>query len=312
MGKDLKILLVGLGSIGRKHLSFLKNINSLELAALRTSKGKINEETGIQEFFSIEEALKFKPDGVLIANPTSLHVDMALPFLKEGIKVLIEKPIDDSYKKALQLEPYKENLRVAYCMRFLPTYEVLKEIFKRDKPFKVGFKRSYYLPKWHPYADYREEYTAKKNLGGGVIRTLSHEIDLSIDWFGVPKSINGVLDKVSHLEIDTDDYAFFTTKTSDNIRVNFELDFFSPININQGEAYTSKGKYYWDMNVIHFVAFDETIPSIVFESPKDAIDKMYKNQVEDFIHFIKTNESANAKFEDGLATLDIIEKISNG
>jgi hypothetical protein len=74
-------------------------------------------------------------------------------------------------------------------MRFYPVNPFLKQLFKDEIPFKVGFKRSFYLPKWHPYADYRKEYTALKTLGGGVIRTLSHEIDLSLTGLESPMKL---------------------------------------------------------------------------------------------------------------------------
>ncbi|MDT0686574.1 Gfo/Idh/MocA family protein [Autumnicola psychrophila] len=304
----MKILLIGLGSIGRRHLSHLQQIGGLDLAALRTQKGQIKKEGDITEFYNLEDALNFKPDGVIISNPTSLHVESAIPFLEKGIKVLIEKPIDTSVKNAELLEKYSDLIRIAYCMRFYPVNPFLKQRFKDEPPFKVGFKRSFYLPKWHPYADYKKEYTALKSLGGGVIRTLSHEIDLSLDWFGEPQEIAGVVDKVSFLEIDTDDYAFFTTK-SGNTRINFELDFFSPVNVKVFEAYTAKGKYEWGANAVFFTAYDSDSKEILFTASAEAYTQMYQDQMEDFCNFISSGNSLNASFEDGINVLKIIEKV---
>jgi predicted dehydrogenase len=95
----MRLLLIGLGSIGRRHLGHLQQIGGLDLAALRTQKGQIKKEGNITEFYNLEEALDFNPDGVIISNPTSLHVETAIPFLEKGIKVLIEKPIDTSVKQ---------------------------------------------------------------------------------------------------------------------------------------------------------------------------------------------------------------------
>ncbi|MDZ7846863.1 MAG: hypothetical protein U5L96_08870 [Owenweeksia sp.] len=83
----MRILRIGLGSIGKRHLSILKEIEDVEVAALRTSKGTLKEpEEGVKEFHRLEEALDFAPDGVIVSNPTSLHIESALPFLKEGIE----------------------------------------------------------------------------------------------------------------------------------------------------------------------------------------------------------------------------------
>ena len=309
MGKEIKVLLVGLGSIGRRHLSHLQSIEGVSLAALRTRKGEINGKSEITEFFNLKDALNYQPDGVIISNPTSLHVETALPFLEKGIKVLIEKPIDTSIENAEKLEPFKELLKIAYCMRFHPLSFFLKNLFKEEPPFKVGFKRSFYLPNWHPYADYRKEYTALKSLGGGVIRTLSHEIDLSLDWFGMPIDIVGVVDNISFLELDTDDYAFFTTKSRNNTRINFELDFFSPTNINQGEAFTAKGKYEWGGAGVSFTPYEGKDRATVFSLSAEAPVQMYQHQMEDFCRFVAGGISHNATYDDGMNVLKIIDRV---
>jgi predicted dehydrogenase len=251
----------------------------------------------------------FNPDAVIVANPTSLHIVSVLPFLEKGIKVLIEKPIAYSSEEANSLNSFQDLIRVAYCFRFHPLNEAISKIIKGERIFKVGFKRSYYLPKWHPYADYRSEYTAQKSLGGGVIRTLSHEIDLMINWFGSPNSSVGVTDKISNLEIDTDDYAFFTCKYANGPRVNFELDFLSPMSVNTGELYSEKGKYSWDLSGISFMSYDSVQAENVTSFSTDEINRMYVKQIEDFIGFVKDGNSINTSFNQSIEVLKIIENI---
>lgn len=304
----MKILIVGLGSIGRRHAALLKNAG-VDIAILRSAQGTLKEKSEYLEFYSLEEAMNYQPDGVIIANPTALHVGSALPFLQQGIHTLVEKPVAESVAAALQLEPFAEKLRVAYCMRFLPLVEVIKEIAAKENVFKVSFRRSYYLPKWHPYADYRLEYTAQKQLGGGVIRTLSHEIDLMLYLFGEPVSVTGVTDKLSPLEIDTDDFASLSCKMSNGARINFDLDFFSPANINVAELFTEKGKYTWDISAMYFTPYDATVPVQIHGAQLFGINEMYQNQTNDFINFIKNGESRNADLATAVNVLKIIESI---
>ena len=308
----MRILIVGMGSIGQRHAACLQKMNNVEIAVLRTSKGTLKEKSGFTEFFNLDGALAYKPDGVVIANPTSLHVETALPFLQRGIKTLIEKPIAHSQADAEKLAAFSEHILVAYCVRFLPLVNVIKEIVDEEKVYKISFKRSYYLPKWHPYADYRTEYTAKKELGGGVIRTLSHEIDLMLYLFGEPLSTVGVTDKISPLEIDTDDFAFFSCKTISGARINFELDFFSPKNVNSAEMFTEKGKYTWDMSELLFTPYNETAPARLYGAELFNIEKMYSNQMEDFIAFVNGSKSKNATFHSAKAVLKIIEQVNAG
>lgn len=305
----MKILIAGLGSIGKRHLDSLRKIDGVETAALRTRKGSLKDKSDIQEFYSIEKALEWRPQGVLIANPTSLHVQTALPFLQKGIKILIEKPIDDSITESMKLKKYADDILVAYCMRFYPINTFFKELIKKEKIFKISFKRSFYLPKFHPYADYRTEYAAKKELGGGVIRTFSHEIDMMVNWFGKPLSMAGVTDKISHLEINTDDFAFFTAKTLTGARINFELDFFSPVNVNCGEAFTEKGKYTWTMKSVEYMPYEKAEPTQIIHFDENAFNDMYVNQLKDFIGFIKGSKSENATFNSAIEVLEIIENI---
>lgn len=306
----MKILIIGLGSIGQRHLKILTKNNNLQIAALRTSKGFLKNKIPLINFYTLKEALKFKPDGVIISNPTSLHVASALPFLKIGCKVLIEKPIDDCIEKTKALKPYSDLVRVAYCMRFNPVMKFLKHKFKDENPYKVSFKRSFYLPNWHPYADYRDEYTANKKMGGGVIRTLSHELDLAIYWFDKPKSIIGITDKLSFLEIDTDDFAFFSLKTKKQSRVNFELDFFSPINIYRGEAFTDKGMYNWNLNELRYMPYNKK-EFVEIISNDNSINEMYENQLIDFVDFVKNDKSINCNLAEAVSILKLIEEIDD-
>lgn len=306
----MRFLIVGLGSIGRRHAQLLLNRDGVEVAALRTKKGTLSKKSDLREFFTLDDALSFKPDGVIIANPTSLHVESALPFLRQGCKVLIEKPISDTTLGAQLLREFSSGLRVAYFMRFSPLNELIKYEIVSNGVFLLNFRRSFFLPKWHPYADYRKEYTAKKSLGGGVIRTLSHEIDLACNWLGKPVKVQGIVDKISHLEMDTNDLAFFSMKMKNKARVNFHLDFLSPVNINEGEAYCEKGKYTWTMNELKFHNYETDKSEVLFKND-DEIDFIYDKQLDDFINFIKTGVSVNADYQNAIDVLDIIESLEN-
>lgn len=304
----MKLLIIGLGSIGRRHLSVLQSMGTTELAALRTRKGTLSKESDILEFDNLEDALAYKPHGVIVCNPTSLHVSSVEPFLRAGAKVLIEKPIAHTQEEANKLAPYAEQIRVAYCMRFLPVSEYFRTEIEASSIYKISFKRSFYLPKWHPYADYRKEYTAVKALGGGVIRTLSHEIDLGIHWLGTPVSSTGVVDKLSNLELDVDDFAFLSMKMQHGARVNLEMDYFSPYNVNLGELFTDKGKYEWTASSLHFTAYDEIEPKQVLKF-NDVFNEIYHSQMRDFVGFIETGKSLNCTFQEALSVNQVIEDV---
>ena len=311
----MKIGIIGLGSIGQRHVRNLAHMGYTDLIALRSKKGAFkslpDDLKFIKEFDSENDFYKEPLDGIIIANPTSLHEKTALPGLMKGIKTFIEKPIAESIERAGQLRNYADLIIVGYCLRFSEYVRTIKTFIDNGelgKLYKASFYRSYYLPKWHPYADYRLEYTAKKELGGGVIRTLSHEIDLMHYLFGVVDHANGLTDKLSELEIDTDDFCFFSCKMKNGGRVNFELDFLSPDYINRAELIGSKGRLAYDNHDVTFTPMSGQ-KKIIYSYANDEFEIMYMEQMRDFIQFIETGKSGNCSYHQAEDVLKIIELI---
>lgn len=306
----MKIGIVGLGSIGRRHAKHLLN-SGVEVVALRTNRGELKEsDADIKEVYSQQDFLKENLDGVIISNPTSLHIDSSVPYLKEGLKVFIEKPISHSIEDLEKLLPNANQILVGYCLRFSPLIQTIEnEIKDLGALWKVSFYRSLYLPLWHPYADYRKEYMGRKDLGGGAVRTLSHEIDLMVKWFGKPKSINSVLDKLSDLEIDTEDFAWLSCKFTAGTRVNFELDYL-------GHNYTNKGVIVGENGTVEYNYSTQEIwvnntkgEQVKHLALSNDVDNMYQGQMDDFIGFVNGSESNNATFEQAKKSMEIIEEL---
>lgn len=307
--------IIGMGSIGQRHARNLYKLGIKDIAALRTNRGVMkalpDDLKFVKEFSGEDDFYNNNLDGVIIANPTSLHLEAALPALQKGLKTFIEKPITENAENACRLEKFSESIIVGYCLRFSNYIKIIKNFIDEGnlgKLYKASFYRSYYLPKWHPYADYRLEYTAQKKLGGGVIRTLSHEIDLMHFLFGEVESANGLVDKISDLDIDTDDFCFFTCKMKQGGRVNFEMDFLSLDYINRAEIIGSNGRLAYDMRDVTFTKMDGE-KEILHVFTSDEVDGMYLDQMKDFLRFIDEGKSLNCSFKDAVAVLNIIEEI---
>lgn len=304
-----------MGSIGQRHARNLSTLGYKSLIALRSKKGVLttlpDDLKFVKEVFNEEDFYKQSLDGVIVANPTSLHLQVALPALEKGIKTFIEKPITENWEKAQQLKNFADLIVVGYCMRFSGYVRAIKKFMDNGglgRLYKASFYRSYYLPKWHPYADYRLEYTAQKKLGGGVIRTLSHEIDLMHHLFGKVETAQGLVDKLSDLEIDTDDFCFFSCKMEQGGRVNFEMDFLSPDYINRAEIVGGKGRLAHDGQTLTFtpMAGDK---EILYNFANDEFDTMYLDQMRDFVLFLEQGNTKNCRYEEAEDILKIIERI---
>ncbi len=229
----MRILIVGLGAAGQRHARNLRRLlgGDVELLAVRQlgggsalpdglepQRGVLPEDSlGIRVFTSLEDALEEQPDGVVIANPTSMHLATASASLAAGCALLIEKPLSHSWDGVPEFVELASNsgapVLVGYQMRFHPLLKRLRDLV-RDGEFGrvISAASTYgeYLPDWHPYEDYRRSYAARSDLGGGVLLTQIHDID-NLGWIlGWPESVYSVGGHLSDLEVDVDDTAVTT------------------------------------------------------------------------------------------------------
>ena len=239
----IKILFFGLGSIGTKHASIIKDNFGFKLYAYRTNKGQEKNELNIVEFDNIKDAFSIKPEIAFITNPTFLHTETALECAKRNIALFIEKPISHSLEGTSELEKEikKRNVftYIAYNVRFHPIITNLKDLISSEKEKPIYFRSicSSYLPNWRPGQNYSRSYSAKKDSGGGVILDLSHEIDYITWLFGEVKNINGYCGKVSNLNIDSEDILDVQITCDSNIKGNLHLDYFSRKNERKSQIY---------------------------------------------------------------------------
>lgn len=231
----LKILMVGLGSIGQRHVRNLKKLygerivlfafrqrRKLELydEGLNVVDGKnIEDEYNIKVFSDFEDALKDKIDIVFISNPTSMHVEYAIKAAEKGCSLFVEKPISDSLEKANQLltviEHNKVLATVGYQMRFHPCIKLLKQYITNKaigQLLYVHCEVGELITDMHKYEDYSQQYIAQKKLGGGVVVNQIHELDY-LQWIlGMPTEIYSLGGKLSDLNIDVEDCAMSVCK----------------------------------------------------------------------------------------------------
>jgi len=224
----MKILFIGLGSIGQRHLRNIKTLkpgNDVQLLAYRKSKHKLVIDNGesitcesladhynIIELENLQDALNEHADIVFICGPSAQHISMATIFAKNGCHLFIEKPLatDKDNVRELEVLLKRNDLihMVGFQFRFHPCVQKIASILT-NKEFgdviSTQFDWSTFLPSAHPYEDYRQGYAASRKLGGGVVFSLCHELDLIQYFFGLPQSVYAIGGYLSSLEMDTDD-----------------------------------------------------------------------------------------------------------
>lgn len=211
----MKVLIVGLGSIGKKHLKSIQSIMpNAEIFALRYNK-KAENFRGVINIFNLRAIEPLKIDFAIISNPTFEHKKTIQQLIPFGFPLFIEKPIHFS----LEIEDlvdlihkYKISTYIACNLRFLGCILFIKNMLSQIPNKKLNEVNVYcgsYLPDWRPEVDFRKTYSANDNLGGGVHLDLIHELDYLYWFFGIPISVKSLFKKCSSLEINSVDYACY-------------------------------------------------------------------------------------------------------
>ena len=172
-----RILIVGLGSIGAQHLAVIQRLfPEAKTQILRQYETRSKNSLGITEISSLDEAMRFLPEIVVICNTASEHINTALKFVDSGANLFIEKPISHSTKEIVQLisalEATNGVLLVGYNLRYLKSLQAFRKHLNEGligKPLSVRCEVGQYLPSWRPKKDYRDSVSAKRELGGGVL-----------------------------------------------------------------------------------------------------------------------------------------------
>lgn len=309
----MKVLFCGLGSIGKRHLKNLSAlVPNLEVYALK-SKGNstdLDKEFKIKRIQNLSELTSL--DLAFITNPTYLHADTAEDIIsKFNCPLFIEKPLDSNLKKAEKLvEKIKgKQCMLGYMMRFNKGLKELEDIIKKKTLGKVlyyDFTFQSYLPDWHPWEDYRISYAGKEEMGGGVIFTLIHEIDLSYWLFGEVDQLICSADHISSLEVNTEDYAEISMEHKNKIRGRVHINYFTKNSKRSGRVIFENGVVEWDFFSDSLRILVGNKEELVYKgSDKDFVNSMYVDMLLDFLSKIKNKEKISINEEVGLDTLKI-------
>jgi predicted dehydrogenase len=315
-----KILIVGAGSAGTRHLAIAKNLFPDAVIALLTNRINVNGALNADfHFTSSSDAISFLPDIAVISGAASTRMEICTSLANSGTHLLIEKPISNSIKGVANLieicQDKKSILAVGYNLRFNESLMTFRDNINSQiigKPLLINCEVGQFLPSWRENNDYRKSVSANRKLGGGVLLELSHEIDY-LDWiFGSIKWVRATVMKQSSLEIDVEDSAFLTlgivNKNNPNLVANLSMDFIRQDKRRNCVVVGDKGTLKWDgiNQEVSLLKKDETIWTILFKA-NSTINDSYLKEWNDFVDCIKSGKSPKANGIDGLHALEVIE-----
>jgi glutamate-1-semialdehyde aminotransferase/spore coat polysaccharide biosynthesis protein SpsF (cytidylyltransferase family)/predicted dehydrogenase len=315
---DYRALVVGCGSIGRRHARNLKSLGLRQLAFCDTNPDALkqcNEAVAGELYSSYKEALKkFKPDLTLICTPPVYHVDEALAALQAGSHVFIEKPL--SHESAgvqvliAEARRHDRNVQVGYNLRFHPGLQILKELIDSGKIGRVlwmNVEAGQYLPDWRPWQNYRESYSARRELGGGIVLDGSHELDYICWLLGLPIEVTCRAEHLSSLELDVEDSAWIYLTFPDRRRAELHLDFVQRSYTRTCKVVGETGTALWDFTsqeVRWFSAEDPGWKSIPY---KFEINDMYVTEMSHFLESLGSGTGPIVDLEQGRDVIRVVE-----
>ncbi|ARO86447.1 gfo/Idh/MocA family oxidoreductase [Nitrosospira lacus] len=248
--------MVGLGSIGARHLNNLHTLGVHELGVVRTRNHPPPKEIipkNITVFQDLDLALTQKFDLVVVANPTSFHLETLIKALKTGAHIYVEKPIAHEEQSVYELAPYLTShvskVLVGCQLRMHPGLQKINEWINQDKlgkVYSVQVDLGEYLPDWHPWEDYRQSYAARADQGGGVVLTLIHELDYLHWLFGKPKAIYAIGGHRTSLELTAEDMALITFETVQGVCVQLRMDYWRKPPVRHMNIVAEKSIVDWD------------------------------------------------------------------
>lgn len=312
----MKLLLVGTGSIGRRHLRNLQALGCRDVIVYRSraaDSAALEREFGVRCVYDLDEALQEGVQVAIVANPTALHLPVALKCARYGCHLFIEKPLADRLEGVDDLlaavRERKLRVLVGYNLRFHPLLKETHSLLARGAIGRVYSVRAWagqYLPDWHPGEDYRQGYVARSELGGGVILTLSHELDYLYWLFGPVARVAAMAAQPSSLDMNTESVAEITLVFRSGVVGQVHLDCLQRIPSRGLEIIGSEGTIRADLHRGELRVYHpgDASPDVIVTAQAD-YNRTYFEEMAHFLDCIRGSGEPAIPLEAGIDVLKI-------
>ena len=327
----MRVLFVGLGGAGQRHLRNLRLLRgaTVDVGAWRQrgrpfvitealdldTTRRVDETYDVTVYADLHAALADRPDAAVIATPSSVHLDAAIPLAEAGCDLLIEKPLShdlDGVERLIEIvDRRRVTALVAYQMRFHPCTQLVTRLVcdgAIGRPMAVRLVAGSDLREWHRYEDYRELYAARADLGGGAILTEIHELDFLYHLLGPPSRVFATGGQLSDLDVhgveDTASLLFEHCVDGHVVPADVQLSFARQPAVRRGEIIGTQGTIEWDYRAKQVRIFTQTTGS--WET--HAFDAFMPNEMYVAVmrHFLACHERTEVplvNLRDGAASL---------
>jgi predicted dehydrogenase len=312
----LRILVVGAGSVGRRHLRNFASLGCRVATMDPRSDRLLEAATQVDLALATDRLPELSGehfDGVVIASPPKYHVAQALLALQGRVPVLLEKPPSLTIDEALELEREVAKgvpLVLGYTYRWWPALRAFRDRLKTadlGRALHARFHLSAQLADWHPWERYQDFFMASRELGGGALLDESHFVDLMLWMFGMPDSVFARVEKLSGLEIDTDDNVDLLAVYGQGLRVSIHLDLYGRPHERFISVTGDRGTLRWsfDPSQIQFSASEAS--NWDTESFSGERNDMFLACAREFIEVVEGRRAPTCTAADGVAVMRVVE-----
>ena len=294
----LRILVLGCGSIGRRHLENLIRLEAGDLLAydLETARrDEVESKFGIPTPRNLEEAWEQDPNVALVAAPTPLHVELATEAARHGCHLFVEKPLSHDLQgvDALCAEVKRRGLitMVGCNMRFHAGPLTVKHWLKEGvigQVLAARLQTGSYLPGWRPGQDYRASYSAHPRWGGAILDCV-HEIDLALWYLGPGRLVGACSMPARSIGLETDGVAELILRHEDGAISNVHLNFVQRDYCRSCQVIGAEGTIHWDFGAGRVVLYGPA-GQMAREVPDPEgweTNRMYVNEIAHFLQAVR-------------------------
>ncbi len=310
----MKILIAGYGSIGRRHFQNLLTLGERDILFYRTGRSTLPqaELAGYPVETDLAAALAHRPEVVIVANPTALHLDVAIPSAEAGCHLFLEKPISHNLERIPDLQAALEQgggqVFIGFQYRFHPGLQTVQRLLKDEaigRPLSVHAHWGEYLPGWHPWEDYRKGYSARSELGGGVTLTLCHPLDYLRWLLGEVEAVWAFTGQPGGLDLDVEDTAEIGLRFKSGRLGSLHLDYHQRPPAHRLEIIGTEGTIRWDNadGAVQVYTAKEGRWLAYLPPPRFERNTMFLEMMSHFLAVARGQETPRCSLDDGVQAL---------
>lgn len=312
----LRALILGFGSIGRRHARNLRAAGVTDVFVFDPLAGRVGEARdafGLQGTTDLPTAWASGPDVAFVTSPTGFHLAHAMEAVERGCHVFVEKPLahsSEGLRSLVEAVALRRVVSMVGCnMRFHPGPARVKRLLDGGTIGTVRSGRVFtgsYLPAWRPGTDHRVSYSASPESGGAILDCI-HEIDLALWYQGPGRLAFAAVRPATSIGLETDGLAELIIDHEDGSLSSVHLNFIER-DYRRGCVFVGDlGTIAWDFTEKAVTVFgaDGRVKERLAEPEGWELNRMYEDELACFLGAVVRGEEAMNPVREAVRTTQL-------